>query len=112
MCRTEQYLEKYGLDAYNASMCSFCGIPLPDAKIGFRDLCATCGRELHICKHCRFYKPGAYQDCTETVPEAVKDKERMNFCEYFKTDPASVSGGKARDSSNAAKSAFDNLFGN
>ncbi len=108
----EYYLENNELDAYTACMCSFCGIPLPATKIGFRDLCAACGRELHICKHCRFYKPGVYQDCTETVPEAVKDKERMNFCEYFNADFASVSGGKARDSSNAAKSAFDNLFGN
>jgi len=52
-----------------------------------------------------------YRDCAETVPEAVKDKERMNFCEYFKTDPASVKGGQAMDMSKSAKKAFDDLFG-
>lgn len=99
-------------DEYNGEMCSFCGSPLPGSKIGFHDLCTTCSRELHICMHCSFFKLGVYQDCTETVPEAVKDKERMNFCEYFKADPASVSGRSARDSSDNAKIAFDNLFGN
>ncbi|MBU0928748.1 MAG: hypothetical protein KKA67_13450 [Spirochaetes bacterium] len=92
-------------------MCSYCGTPLPVERIGFRDLCESCGRELHACVHCRFYKPGAYRDCLETVPDTVKDKERMNFCEYFKADPATVKGSGGQDSSKAAKSAFDGLFG-
>mgnify|MGYP000890538144 CR=1 FL=1 len=92
-------------------MCSYCGAPLPETKIGFRDLCETCGRELHVCKHCRFYKPGVYRDCSETVPEAVKDKDRMNFCEYFKADPSTVKGSHALDSSKAARKSFDDLFG-
>lgn len=91
-------------------MCSFCGVKLPEGPIGFRDLCVSCGRELHICRHCRFYKPGVYRDCAETVPEAVKDKDRMNFCEYFKADPGTVGGSRALDASKAAKSSFDDLF--
>lgn len=99
-----------------AAMCVFCGSPLPSGTIAFRDLCPSCSRELHACVHCRFYKPGVYRDCLETVPEAVKDKERMNFCEYFKTDPAKVaeaSGSLATGSSKAetARSTFKNLFG-
>jgi len=91
-------------------MCSFCGSPLPEGTIGFRDLCVTCSKELHICTHCLFYKPGVFRDCTETVPETVKDKERMNFCEYFKPDPSKVTGGKARDASDSARNSFNNLF--
>jgi len=91
-------------------MCSFCGVKLPEGAIGFRDLCASCGRELHICRHCRFYKPGVYRDCAETVPETVKDKDRMNFCEYFKADPKAVVGSSGLDASKAAKSSFDDLF--
>jgi len=92
-------------------MCWFCGSPLPDTRIGFRDVCATCGKEIHVCRHCIFFKPGAFRDCLETVPEAVSDKERMNFCEYFKADPSKVSDGKARNAASSAKNAFDNLFG-
>jgi len=92
-------------------MCSYCGSPLPGGVIGFRDLCVSCGRELHICRHCRFFKPGVYQDCTETVPEAVRDKDRMNFCEYFKPDPARVTGSAGKDASKKAKNAFEGLFG-
>ena len=52
-----------------------------------------------------------YQDCTETVPEAVRDKDRMNFCEYFKPDPARVTGSAGKDASKTAKNAFEGLFG-
>jgi len=92
-------------------MCSFCGSPLPVGPIGFRDLCLSCGKELHTCLHCRFYKPGAFRDCAETVPEAVKEKDRMNFCEYFKPDPTRSFDGAAKKAASAAKDAFDGLFG-
>jgi len=90
-------------------MCVFCGSPLPSGRIGFRDLCPACGRELHVCRHCRFYKPGAYRDCSETVPEAVRDKERMNFCEYFIPSTASV-GAKDGSGSSETKKRLDDLF--
>lgn len=91
-------------------MCMSCGSPLPEAKIMFRDLCLVCGAPLHSCRHCRFYKPGAYRDCAETVPEEVSDKEKANFCEYFSPGwaPAAVGGKKAGP---GAKDAFDKLFG-
>lgn len=92
-------------------MCMFCGSALPAGRIGFRDLCPDCGRELHICRHCQFYKPGVYRDCLETVPEAVKDKERLNFCEYFKPLAKLSEAGKAGEQAKKAKDSFDKLFG-
>lgn len=91
-------------------MCIYCGSGLPAGKILFRDLCNDCGKELHICKHCKFYKPGAYRDCLETIPEAVKDKERMNFCEYFQPLNKLDMDSSAAEKSNAAKNNFDKLF--
>jgi predicted RNA-binding Zn-ribbon protein involved in translation (DUF1610 family) len=90
-------------------MCLYCGSALPQGKIHFRDLCPDCGKELHICRHCRFYKPGVYRDCTETVPEEVTDKERRNFCEYFSALAALPprAEGKAKD----ARGDFEGLFG-
>ena len=69
-----------------------------------------CSRELHVCRNCKFFKPGAYRDCTETVPEAVRDKERLNFCEYFKPTASRQDGGPATKA-NAAKASFEDLFG-
>ncbi len=92
-------------------MCLFCGSPLPGGKIHFRDLCEACGHELHSCAHCSFYKPGAYRDCAETVPDEVRDKDRMNFCEWFKpsaTLPGAGAGGKKAAE---AKDRFSGLFG-
>lgn len=92
-------------------MCIFCGSALPDGRIGFRDLCPDCSRDLHICRHCGFYKPGVYRDCTETVPEAVRDKDRMNFCEYFKPRADLPGAGREGQQAKAARSDFDKLFG-
>lgn len=89
----------------------FCNSPLPQGKIHFRDLCIDCGRELHICRHCFFYKPGLYRDCAETVPDEVRDKERMNFCEYFRPAWKPQAGGKKPSASDAARDAFSGLFG-
>jgi hypothetical protein len=91
-------------------MCFFCGAVLPEGRIGFRDLCAACGKELHVCRNCKFFKPGVYRDCAETVPEAVRDKERLNFCEYFRPN-MNLQGGEAAAKASAAKKSFDNLFG-
>jgi hypothetical protein len=51
-----------------------------------------------------------YRDCTETVPEAVRDKERLNFCEYFKPSATLQDGGPSAKAK-AAKASFDDLFG-
>lgn len=91
-------------------MCFFCGSTLPEGRIGFRDLCPVCSKEIHVCRNCGFFKPGVYRDCTETVPEAVRDKDRLNFCEYFKPGGKAQDGGPAAKAK-AAKASFDELFG-
>ena len=59
-------------------------VDLPDKKVSFRATCENCGRDLHVCKNCRFFSVGKPNDCT--VPEVlpVVDKEKYNFCEDFK----------------------------
>ena len=51
--------------------------------IGRRDLCPFCGADLHVCLNCRFYEPGAYNECREPQAERVLDKERSTFCDFF-----------------------------
>jgi hypothetical protein len=87
--------------------CSGCQRLITQEKIGFRDECPHCGKDLHICLHCFFYDPSAYRQCRETVPEAVTDKERANFCEYFRPGRESP----ARDNgARTAKGKLEDLF--
>jgi len=96
-------------------MCAKCGKALPEGiRIGFRDTCPDCSAELHTCRMCRFYKPGAHYDCAETVEYPVVDKEKANFCEWFsiqlKFSGMPASGAASGSSADSAKAAFDKLF--
>src|SRR5208337_1159379 len=59
-------------------------------RVGFRDECPGCGRALHTCRNCGFYDPAYNNSCREPMAERVVDKERFNFCEYFKPGDAAV----------------------
>lgn len=59
---------------------------------------------------CRFYDPAVTEQCTEDDAEEVREKERANFCDYFRPgtgafDPAAL------EAENRAKSSLDSLFG-
>jgi hypothetical protein len=100
---------------YDRPMCWYCGTPVTDAEpLGRSFRCARCGRDLRVCRNCRFCLPGAGKDCRESQAEAPADKERANFCDWFSLDPkfrAPTAGEDgAPSSAAAAKSAFDNLF--
>ncbi len=67
--------------------CKSCEKPvLLESKISFREECPYCKADLHICLNCRFYDPGAYNECRESSAEPVKDKSKNNYCEYFEPD--------------------------
>ena len=93
-------------------VCYFCGNEFPeDIKVYKSSECPSCGKDVKVCKNCEFYSPGSKWDCRETVSEAVIDKERANFCDFFVAGNK-ISGGKMKDKADNARSAFDNLFGN
>ena len=54
-----------------------------EGKIGRRETCPGCGKDLHVCRNCRFYDAQAYNACREPQAERVMDKDRSNFCDYF-----------------------------
>ena len=105
-------------------MCWYCGNSIGDEEPLGRSLrCAHCGRDLRVCRHCRFYLPGSRGDCRESSADPPQDKERANFCDWFSLDhkfralrtgeksPAQEVSAKAASAKAAsAKSAFDDLF--
>ena len=82
------------------------------------DECPLCHADLHVCKACDFYESGAHNDCRESSAEFVNDKERSNFCDYYRlakkwiaTSPAAPRNDAAGDKAAAARDAFNALFG-
>jgi hypothetical protein len=96
-------------------MCWYCGSPVTEPDpIGRSFRCASCGKDLHSCRNCRFHLSGARGDCSESQAEPVGEKENANFCDWFTLAPQyrSKTAGRAKDmeKASAAKAAFDNLF--
>lgn len=60
------------------------GMPTPLRR---RDECPACGADLHVCRMCEFYDTSVAKSCREPVAEEVTDKERAQFCDYFRAQP-------------------------
>ena len=96
--------------------CHFCGTAVDDPRLVYRETaCAGCRRDLKVCLNCRFYSPGAHWDCSETIDELVKDKDRGTFCTFFSFRQGdSKKGGESRPAQQGsqARKKLDALFGN
>lgn len=78
-----------------------------EVKMGFRETCHHCAADLHVCKNCQLYDPGSHNSCRESQSDYVPDKEKANFCGYFKM----VEGAREENKEVAkAKSALEALF--
>lgn len=105
-------------------VCWKCGVSIAELPmpLGRSAECPACAADLHVCRMCEFYDPKVSKSCRETIAEEVKNKERSNFCDYFRiqpgafrphdTDPARVAraqlealfGGKQTDNAEASQS--------
>lgn len=64
--------------------CKACLVLIPGTNITRNEECHACHNDLHCCKMCEFYDPKHYNECKETQAERMTDKEKKNFCDYFK----------------------------
>jgi hypothetical protein len=71
------------------------------------DRCDSCGKDTHACRNCEFHDRAFNNECTESQADRVVDKEKSNFCDYFK--PSGRAGGNAA-SKDALKAAAEALF--
>ena len=76
---------------------------------GFKETCGKCNAYLHCCKNCRFYEPGAHNDCHIGTTELVGNKELCNFCDEFECTTSRKSDN--RNKTKRAVNEFDSLFG-
>ncbi|MBS1959781.1 MAG: hypothetical protein JST80_09940 [Bdellovibrionales bacterium] len=87
--------------------CWNCGKPINANNFHRQDTCESCKRDTHACKNCEHYDTAYNNMCRESSADRVVEKEKANFCDYFK--PSGRAGGSAK-SADALKAAADALF--
>lgn len=81
-----------------------------EGKVMREELCPFCGSNLHCCLNCRFYDEYAHNKCRESRSEWVSDRERGNFCGYFKYKDSEESDA-SEERKKKAKEELRKLFG-
>lgn len=79
--------------------CYSCGQAIDDPKVGRGESCPKCRRDVRVCKNCTFYDLSAYNYCREPQAERVVDKEKGNFCDYFKFRQQNMQQNKQQNNS-------------
>lgn len=95
------------MSANESGNCWHCGAALGPLDYARADSCSRCGRPTRVCLNCHHHDRASNNECRESQAERVVDKERSNFCDYFKPAPRAGSGAPTRD---ALKSAAEALF--
>lgn len=87
--------------------CWHCGKELNALEYGRADVCRGCRRDTRVCRNCEHYDEKYNNACRENQADRVVDKEKSNFCDYFKPASRVAGGGKSVD---AIKAAAEALF--
>ncbi len=92
-------------------VCWKCGADLAELPRPLERMaeCPQCRAYQHVCRLCQFYDPRLSGKCREDRAEEVLDKERPNFCDWFKAKPHAYRAPGAANP--AAKSGLGALFG-
>lgn len=96
----------YMINILTMASCYFCGAEL-DLPVYRSSECPSCGRDVKICMNCEFYSGNSHWQCRESITEPVVDKERANYCDYFRPG----NNNRAEQESKDALDAFKKLFG-
>lgn len=92
--------------------CYRCGASLASLSLplSHRDECPSCSVFLHVCRMCLYYDPRVPRQCREDGAEDVKEKERPNFCDWFKPQGGAFDASRAAEEARA-RAQLDALFG-
>ena len=76
--------------------------------VGRRDTCPACGADVHCCLNCAHHDVAYHNECRETQAERQVDKERGNFCDFFRL--AATSPAPMKRSTRNPRADLDALF--
>lgn len=91
--------------------CYNCQTPLDlprGSSLGRTEECPSCGVDLRCCKMCFFYDTSAYNECREPTAERILEKEKANFCDFFKVGHEGSGGSQKEDLIAQANALFKN----
>ena len=88
--------------------CWSCGKTVETNNFHRLDSCTHCGRDTHVCKNCEHHDRAYNNECRESQADRVLEKEKSNFCDYFK--PSHRAGGSGAKSLSDLQSAAEALF--
>ena len=96
----------------HAIRCYRCGESLAALTLPLsrQDECPGCGNYLHVCKMCVYFDATVPRQCREDGAEEVKEKDRLNFCDWFKPSESAFDPGR-KSEEDQARAALDALFG-
>ena len=92
--------------------CYRCGESLGSLSLPFsrQDECPGCHNPLHVCRMCEYFDASVPRQCREDDAEDVYEKERLNFCDYYKPSESAFDPARKADADAAAQALAD-LFG-
>ncbi|MCP4002477.1 MAG: hypothetical protein GY727_16370 [Gammaproteobacteria bacterium] len=92
--------------------CWRCGADLSSLNppLSRMDECPECAIHLHVCRMCSYFDAAVTRSCREDDAEDVKEKERPNFCDYFKPSADAFNGDIAA-ANQSAQAQLGALFG-
>ena len=93
--------------------CNSCGtmVNVDVGGIAFDARCPKCQKDLHTCRNCVSFDPGARFQCRKPITERIAKKDVRNECELFEPRKTieretTTAAPEIKD----ARSAFDKLF--
>ncbi|NKB32083.1 MAG: hypothetical protein GKR91_03200 [Pseudomonadales bacterium] len=68
--------------------CWKCGTELKNLLLPFSryEECSSCKADLHACVACKNYNPSISDACNEDRADFILDKDKANFCDYFRAN--------------------------
>ena len=85
---------------------SLAALSLPLSR---QDQCPDCSADLHVCKMCVHFDRHVPRQCREDGAEDVTEKERPNFCDWFKPSESAFDPARKAEA-DAAQDALAALF--
>ena len=93
-----------------SSQCYKCNEPLlleAGKDINRFENCTKCNASIRCCSMCDFYNKSSYNECREPTSDRITDKEKANFCDFFKLSlGGNLNDNKKELALNAAEALF------
>lgn len=68
--------------------------------------CPHCYANVRCCMMCEFYDTNSYNECREPSADRHLEKEKANFCDYFKLNQSAKYETEKNDALSAANALF------